>query len=162
RILISPLTAANAVDQPQTLTAEVDVSTDGTTWTPEANAPVTFSIVPPLFGPDPFFVGGVNSGNTGPNGQVSVQINSAISGIFTHQATTTFTINGVDGTFSATTGTGSPNSANATTNYISVGPSAGTDFGEVGTPIFAGNSVVNTSAVPIFLQSITDPVLGNL
>ena len=168
RILISPLTATNVVEQAQTLTAEVDVSTDGTTWTPEANAPVTFSFVPPLSGRYPFFVGGVNSGSTNSNGQVSVEINSAVSGIFTIQATTTFTIAG--GTFSATTGTGSPNSANATITYISLLPGIGDDVSMVGDPSFIDFTVTNTSSVPLFLQTINDSVptfsrqvlLGNL
>jgi hypothetical protein len=167
RILISPLTATKVVNQAQTLTAEVDVSTDGITWTPEANAPVTFSFVPPPSGRYPFFVGGVNSGITNGSGQVSVQINSG-SGIFTIQATTTFTIAG--GTFSATTGTGSPNSANATITYIGLVPSINDDVSLVGDPSFLDFSVTNASTVPLFLETITDSVptfsrqvlLGNL
>src|SRR5262249_24889494 len=120
RILISPLTAVNAVNDPHTVTAEVDVSANGTTSTPVANALVSFSFVPPPVGSDPFFVGGVNSGNTNASGLVSVQINSAISGVFTIQATTTFTIAGVGGTFTATTGTGLPHSPHATQPFISL------------------------------------------
>ena len=170
RILISPLTATNDVNQPHTLTAEVDISSDGTTWTPEANAPVTFSFIPPPVGSNPFFVGGVNSGSTNSNGQVSVQINSAVSGTFTIQATTTFAIAGVGGTFAATTGTGVPNSPNATKTYISLVPGINGDFSKVTDPEFLDLAVTNTSTVPLFLQSMNDQLpqgtnqvlLGNL
>src|SRR5262249_35098104 len=109
RILITPQSAVNDVNTPHTLTAEVDVSSDGTNWTPEQGALVTFDFVPPPVGPNPFFVGGINTGTTGPNGQTSVQINSADPGTFTIQASTTFTVGGVTGTFTdITTGTGAP------------------------------------------------------
>src|SRR5262249_608494 len=138
--------------------------------TPEANAPVTFSFVPPPVGSDPFFVVGINSGNTNASGLVSVQINSSISGIFTIQATTTFTIAGVGGTFTATTGTGLPNTPNATKNYVSLLPGGNADFSKVTDPEFLDLAVTNTSTVPLFLQTINDQLpqgtnqvlLGNL
>jgi hypothetical protein len=52
RILISPLAATNAASTPtnpnaglQTLTAEVDISADGVTWTPESGATVNVSLL---------------------------------------------------------------------------------------------------------------------
>src|SRR5262249_52605034 len=149
RILISPLTATNAVSTEsnsnaglQTLTAEVDISADGVTWTPESGATVNFSLLNNTA--NAFFVG-PDFGVTGANGQTTATINSYNPGTVNIQATTTFTIAGAAGTFSATTGTGSPNSANATITYLSLGPAVGDDLSAVGDMEFMVPSVVNTS-----------------
>src|SRR5262245_13470091 len=132
RILISPLTATNAASTQsnpnaglQTLMAEVDISADGVTWTPESGATVNFSLLNNIA--NAFFVG-PDFGVTGANGQTTATINSTQGGTANIQATGTFTINGVGGTFSVTTGTGSPNSANATVTYLSLGPGSIDDF----------------------------------
>src|SRR5262249_49940512 len=55
------------------------------------------------------------------------------------------------------------NSANATINYLSLGPGIIDDFSrEVGAPELVGSAVVNTSPVTVYLQSVTDPLLGDL
>src|SRR5262249_37431334 len=121
RIQISPLTATNAVSTDanpnaglHTLTAEVDVSTDGNTWTPVNGVTVNFSLLNNTA--NAFFVG-PSSGVTGPpnaNGQTSVTINSLDPGsVDINAATTSFSAPGVVGTFlSVATGTGLPNSPN--------------------------------------------------
>src|SRR5262249_51949639 len=51
----------------------------------------------------------------------------------------------------------------ATVTYLSLGPGSIDDFSrEVGASEFVGSALVNTSTVPVYLQSVTDPVLGNL
>jgi hypothetical protein len=114
RILISPLQATNVIGTNHVLTAEVDISADGTHWTPEPNAPVTFSLLNNAAGAT--FVG-PSSGNTNASGQVTATIVSSTAGGVDIQATTTFTISGVGGTFTSTTGTGLPNSPNAHKDY---------------------------------------------
>ncbi len=54
------------------------------------------------------------------------------------------------------------NTSTDTVNVLSVVPSIGTDLSKIGDPEFAVTSVNNSSAVPIFLRSLTDPLLGNL
>src|SRR5262249_43165401 len=92
RILISPLTATNAASTQsnpnaglQTLMAEVDISADGVTWTPESGATVNFSLLNNTAGAS--FVG-PDFGVTGANGQTTATIDSTIGGMVNIQVTT--------------------------------------------------------------------------
>src|SRR5207249_1829530 len=104
RILINPPTASNAEGTNHTLTATVQITTDPTrtSWTAEPGVTVNFSLLNNAAGAS--FVGAVSSGTTNGSGLVAVQIVSANPGGVDIQATTTFTISGVGGSFTRTTG----------------------------------------------------------
>jgi hypothetical protein len=116
RITLTPATATNAITEPHTITATVEYTKDGTTWTiaPDGTT-VTFSLSDNV--PNAYFVGGVDTGKT-VSGKTSVSIKADDSGTVTIGASTSFTIASVVGTFTASTGSGSSGSS-VTKTYVS-------------------------------------------
>jgi hypothetical protein len=102
RITLTPATDTNEINDPHKITAHVEYSDDGTTWSDVSGALVTFS----LTNSDSFFVGGVNTGTTAADGTTFVWINKPTAGIVTISASSSFTVSGIDGTFSVSTGSG--------------------------------------------------------
>jgi hypothetical protein len=102
RITLTPATDTNEVNDPHEVTAHVEYSGDGSTWMDVEGALVTFS----LSDGDAYFVGGIDTATTGADGTCSVWINKPTAGTVTISASSDFTIDGIDGTFSVATGTG--------------------------------------------------------
>jgi hypothetical protein len=101
RITLSPLTDTNEINDPHNITAHVEYSEDGSTWMDVSGALVTFE----LTDSDAYFVSG-DSATTGADGTCFVTINKPSGGTVIISASSDFTIDGIDGTFSVATGTG--------------------------------------------------------
>ena len=115
RIKLRPTTATNFVNTAHALTATVETTTDGTTYSPVSGATVTFS----LTGGSAAFTGGDSCGPTDANGECQVSINSAVAGTTTiHAEATNFTASNTVGTFTRSTGSGDPNDPDATKTYV--------------------------------------------
>ncbi len=105
RIALSPPTATNVVGTAHTFTATVSTTTDGTTWSPVSGVAVTFSKAGDTSQGMAATLSTPNPCTTDVNGQCSVNVNDANPGTVTVHAASMFTLSGVGGTFSVSTGT---------------------------------------------------------
>jgi hypothetical protein len=115
RITLAPARDTNAIGEPHEIVAKVEYSKDGTNWTvaPDGTL-VTFSLSNNV--PNAYFVGGVNT-NTTTGGYTSIFINADSPGTVTIGGSSNFTVTGINGTFSVSTGTGFSGS-DVTKTYI--------------------------------------------
>jgi hypothetical protein len=104
RITLTPARDTNAIGEPHEIVAKVEYSDDGTNWTivPDGTT-VTFSLSNNVA--NAYFVGGVKT-NTTVGGYASAFINADSPGTVNIGASSNFTVSGIVGTFSASTGTG--------------------------------------------------------
>jgi hypothetical protein len=116
RITLTPAADTNGIDEKHEITATVEYSNDGTTWTsvPDGTL-VTFSLSNNA--PNAYFVDGDNDDTT-VDGSASVFINAEDTGTVNIGASSSFTVDGIGGTFSVSTGTGYSGSDVAKT-YVS-------------------------------------------
>jgi hypothetical protein len=103
RILLSPEDASNAAGANHTITATLQYSGNGTTWTNAGSGQtITFSIVPA--NPNVSFVpANQNTCSTGAGGSCSVTINDTHPETVGIHASSTFSVTGIGGTFSVAT-----------------------------------------------------------
>ncbi len=101
RLRLSPGTDTDAIGTPHTITATVDVTADGgSTWTNATSVTVSYSVTSGSATP------ASGSCVTDGTGKCTFAITSAVAGPNTIHGTTSFTLSGVGGTFTAVTGTG--------------------------------------------------------
>jgi Prealbumin-like fold domain len=117
RISINPPTDTNGITENHTLTATVeqDDGEDPSGFDPVSGATVTFTLLNNTAGAV-FVPDGANTCVTGALGTCSVQITSSTAGSVDIQASSTWTLDGVE--LTRTTGTGAPNSGNANKVFV--------------------------------------------
>ncbi len=137
RILLTPHSATNPADSDHTFTTTVQTTTDGTNWNNVGSGiVVTFNLIPGV--PDPLATFNAGSTCTTAGGVCTIAIHGATAGTVTIHATTSFTVAGVGGTFTASTGTGaSDNDATKTFEKLPVHPQ---------TTLFVKDRMVNLPA----------------